>query len=395
MNSKAVLVACAIALGACSSDHDPDEPAAAVPSAWKVQTPRLEPMRVDSEPPRAELVKGHADSVAMAATDHGLVAFDPDHGEVVASADTLYQVVDVVHDPWRDRWIAAEYDDDSQTRVSVWELVHRGRFGGKLQLDRTIETGGYCRVAAGASSIVIFEHDGMHQRWMVWEAQGRARASSLQVPLPAGFVVRTDAPASRLVSLSSSDDGSGPRTTMHAVRVRGGLAGPVLESRLPGWSGTLDPLRAADAGPGRIAIAQVRDATLRLGLVDDHGQVLRDTIQVKLRGANAAEDLVVDDARAIAIVAVSSPDRLLTVDLEHGALLDQQDGAALPSGGTAWFSRWMAYDATRGRLMVGGSEELAAWDLSGTGGLDRVVGFGVAGARWPVALSASRSGPRP
>lgn len=395
MRSKTALLACAVALCACSSNYEEaQEMVPAVSVASIVQQPRLQAPPDDSSDARPELDLLEGNPVALAATAHGLVAFDPGNGAVLGQADTPYQVVDLAHDPWRDRWIAAEYDDDSLARVSVWRLARRGLVAGRLKLDRTIEAGGYSRVIAARSSTVVFEHDGMHQRWMIWAVNGRPAGSSFQAPMPSGVVVRSDAVATRLLSVSTTDDGSGPRATWHSVRVQGAAAGPMLARALPAWSGAQSPVRAADAGAGRIALAQVRNGLLSVGLLDDHGQALRDPTQLDLHEAQAVEDLVVDPAKAIALIAVSSPDRLVAVDLEQGALLDQR-GCALPTGAALWFSRLIGYDPLRGRMIVAGDQGLAAWDLSGTHKLEEVVGFRVAGARRPIALSASRSGRSP
>lgn len=376
---------CAIALLSCSSSHEQnaDLPPPLVPMA--PLTPRSLPL-IDLDP---DIAPPHA-PIAMAASPDGLVAFDPLSGAPVASTPTRFRVVDIAHDSWRDRWIAAEYDDDSENRVSVWRLLRPVGGIASIVLAREEQTGGYCRVAAGRSSLVAFEGDGLRERWLLWDADPQGRAGKAKGAMPSGLVIRDEGAASSFVFASVNDDGSGFRAALGRRPVAQAQAGPIESAELQAWSGTSSAVRAADGGSGVIVLAQLSHDTLQVGAVRDDGVALAEPIAIEAIGARGAEDLVVDPALGVAFVLVSGSDQVIAVDLARRAEVGRADAPALPKESPSWFTRLLAYDPRSRRLLVAGADHVRAFDVGDDGDLRAARGFVVPAARRPIAITSPR-----
>lgn len=375
----------AIALASCSSSHEQNADPPPLLVAMTLLTPRspsLPDLDPDTPPPHAP--------IAIAASPNGLVAFDPLSGAPFASAPTRFRVVDIAHDPWRDRWIASEYDDDSENRVSVWRLLRPVGGLASIVLEREEQTGGYCRVAAGRSSLVAFEGDGLRQRWLLWDAEPQGRAGKAKGAMPAGLVIRDEEGASSFVFASVSDDGSGFRAALGRRPVAQAEAGPIESTELQAWSGTESAVRAADGGPGVIVLAQLSQHTLRVGAVRDDGVALAEPIAIESTGARGAEDLVVDASLGVAFVLVSGSDQVIAVDLARRAEVGRADAPPLPKESPSWFTRLLAYDPRSRRLLVAGADRVRGFDVGDQGDLRAARGFVPPAARRPIAIAAPR-----
>ncbi len=374
---------CAIVLLSCSSSHEQnaDPPLPLVPmSLLSSHSPSLPDLDPDITPPFAPL--------AMAASPDGLVAFDPLSGAPVASAPTRFRVVDIAHDPWRNRWIASEYDDDSENRVGVWRLLRPVGGIASIVLAREEQTGGYCRVAAGRSSLVAFEGDGLRQRWLLWDADPPGRAAKARGAMPAGLVIRDDEAASRFVFTSVTDDGSGFRTALGRRPVALAQAGPIESAELQAWSGSESAVRAADGGPGVIVLARLSHETLQVGAVGDDGIALAEPIAIEATGARGAEDLVVDASLGVAFVLLSGSDQVIAVDLARRAEVGRADAPPLPKESPSWFTRLLAYEPRSRRLLVAGADRVRGFDVGDQGDLRGARGFVPPAARRPIAIAS-------
>ncbi|MBI5535927.1 MAG: hypothetical protein HY898_24620 [Deltaproteobacteria bacterium] len=333
----------------------------------------------------------HEAAMAMAASLDGIVLFDVATSDVAATATTTYPVEDLAYDPWRDRWIVVEYEDASANQVSVWRTVQLDPDRIGLSRDSVIETGGYCRVAATRSGAVIFEDDGLHQRWLITGDDLATLRQAIPTAIPSSLVVRESPFASRLFGLVLRDQKADPTVSwsVHELDGQGLLAGS--EEVLPAWSKHLSPPRIAAGRDGSFVVAQTQEPGVRIGVVDDSGQDILPPVELAAASESAVEDVLVDRVTDTAFVLLSGANVLEVVHVQSP---NERATVSVPGGvspGSFWaMGRMMALDEGTGTLLVGNNGAIVAFELPETSGAapERIGEWYGDAWRWPVVIAS-------
>lgn len=335
----------------------------------------------------APIARAPTPRLAMAAWSGGIVLIDPASASALARAATTFGVVDLVHDPWRDRWVVVEYDDASANQISVWR-VQAAEGATTLTRQHVVETGGYCRVAATKDGLLIFEDDGLHQRWHTTGEDLSAIAASGSAVAPASFAAWQSGHGSRMVALTAREEADGKAVSLIEVAIEAGRARVTAGERLEEWSKQATAPRMARAPDGELLMAGVQGRELRLARGHEDGLGAPRGVLGPLPDASGVEDVVTAAGGGPVMLLLSAANQLVV-------LRDAADRAprvhGLPGAvgkGSYWaIARRLALDVDTGLLLVGMNDGVAAFGRS----LDR-HGWSMAprwhrdGWRWPVAM---------
>jgi hypothetical protein len=375
-----VLLSCCGEPAAGAPQPEPDTPKPTAPACSS------EPSQRGAQPAPIPAASLHA----MAAWSGGAVLIDPASARVVARASTRFAVEDLVYDPWRERWLVVEYDDASANQVSVWR--EDARAGGEvtLTLERTIETAGYCRVAATATGLLIFEDDGLQQRWHVTDERISRIVASGSAVAPASFVSWHSRGWPQMLALTARDEMDGPAVTLIGIALEHGKPRVTSGVQLEVWSGQPTAPRLARASDGGLLLAQVQDRALRVASGRSTGIDPAWVAVSDLDDGAAVEDLAIESEQAF--VLLSGVDALVVVDRagEHRSEVHRLGGTV--SAGSYWaIARMLAFDPDSGVLLVGMSESVAAYPQRGArDGRNVAQPWQQDGWRWPVAMQERR-----
>jgi hypothetical protein len=335
-------------------------------------------------------------AVLMAATvSRGLALVDAKTSSILALAHTTYPARDIAYDPWTGRWFVAEYDDSSANLISVWRAEPLSETQARLRREASIETGGDCRIVAIRQGVVVFEDDGLQQRWMLSDRSLHSMRIGTFEPLPTGLVLRAAPNATLLIAAVVRDLLPGPRATLISERVDAQGLHTTQQVLLPAWAQNGSPLRLRSAAGGGVVIGQLQARTLSIAAMDDSGQPLRGPIRVLLPNAISLEDMVYDDASASAFVLTAGSDRLVSVNLATGEVATFVLPGGAPAQLASVFSRMLALDPGARRLIVANAQNTTAlqWSVAQQpAALRPVADWKGQGLRWPIELGMLPSG---
>ena len=380
--------------GCLQSAEDPDQADADTPHAPCSVLSRCSPHATPDAAPAPTPVsvqRTHPEqepTLAMASSDYGLALFQVSSSKILARARTTFPVQDLVYDPWRDRWIAFEYEDGSANQISVWR-VERDSNGLHLIAESTLETEGFCRLAVTRHGLVVFEQDGLQQRWLGAAPDLRELSWSATMPSPASIIVREARGGSSLVTLTLQQTTDEPFVALSRLDAQG--AGWQLAHKLeaPGWASTTSPARIASSGAGSMIAAQMVGPWLRTVRLNAAGHALAPPHDRLIPGTSEVEDLTVDPTTDVAFVLLSGTNQLVAIPLQHpdNAEFISVSGH-VPSGAWSAMARLIAFDRESRTMLVATNKGIDAWVFPEQPGQVPAPKPGWTGLplRWPLAL---------
>jgi hypothetical protein len=366
----------------------PSEPAPADPDPSRGAEAPAASLAANS--PRA----ASAPAALVATTSPGLALLDVAALRLVATARTEMPVVDIAHDPWRERWLVVEYEDLSASRLSIWRV--RGHQGAAPSLVReaAVELGGYARVVAAPQGVLLFEDDGLHARWMLLRDDLGAVVRATTHPAPAGATLVAGANDSHLVGAVTRFESEAPGSRLAVLRLAADAPWNVASLELPWGLSAVAPVRVAGTGAGPIVVAGSGGGSLvaaRSGA--DDASVGSLSLGVGA-GVGEVADAVCAEACLEAFVLLGSEGRVVAFDFRDGRA-SVVARAPVVLGSSRVFSRMMAYEPRTRRLLVGGASSLDVMQLGRSGAgieVQRAPGWRGRGLKWPVAVGAALEG---